>query len=83
MEFLGGGFEARAGAQKDTQCFAKSLVVIRAGCERTEHLGDPNRAAPRLPPISAAVDRPESLAAVTRSAFEPDATATAWASCAC
>ena len=42
MEFLGGGFEARAGAQKDTQCFAKSLVVIRVGCERTEHLGDPN-----------------------------------------
>jgi len=41
------------------------------------------RAAPTVPPSSAAVDRPGSSNAVARCAFEPDAIATVRASCAC
>jgi hypothetical protein len=41
MEFLGSGFEARAAAQEDSQCLAKSLIVFRASREWTDHLSDP------------------------------------------
>jgi hypothetical protein len=42
MEFLSGGLETRAAAQENSQCFAKSRVVVRAAREWPEHLSDPH-----------------------------------------
>jgi len=43
VELLGCAFEARAGAQKHPQGFAKPFVAFGRGGERSEHLPNPGR----------------------------------------